>query len=249
LTDRSTGIRALIFDFDGLILDTESPDYQSWQETYQAYGSSISFSEWARWIGTMGAFDPYAYLEEQVGHAVDRAAIRAQVRARFAELVAGQPILPGVRETIHQAKRLGLKLGIASSSSRDHILSHLGPLGLEPYFDSVSSSDDVEHTKPDPAVYLAALSALGVKAHQAIALEDSPNGVLAAKRAGLYCVAVPNALTRQLSLDRADLQLASLADLPLEKLLAMGTGHRATSIVDDGCRPEAPGTQGRKESR
>ena len=224
MTDTSTGIKALIFDFDGLILDTESPDYQSWQETYQAHGGSISFSEWAKWIGTMGTFDPYAYLEEQLGRPVDRAAIRAQQRARFAELVAGQPILPGVREYIHRAKRLGLKLGIASSSSQDWILSRLGPLGLEPYFDSVSSSDDVERTKPDPAVYLAALKALHVKAHQAIALEDSPNGVLAARRAGIYCVAVPNALTRQLSLDHADLQLESLADLPLEELLAQATG-------------------------
>jgi HAD superfamily hydrolase (TIGR01509 family) len=242
LTDKSTGIKALIFDFDGLILDTESPDYQSWQEIYQAYGGSLSFSEWARWIGTIGAFDPYAYLEEQVGHPIDRAAIRALRRARFAELVAGQPVLPGVREYIHRARSLGIKLGIASSSSREWILSHLGPLGLEAYFDSVSGSDDVERTKPDPGVYLAALSALEVKAHQAIALEDSPNGVLAAKRAGIYCVAVPNALTRQLLFDQADLQLASLADLPLEKLLAIGAGHRAASIADDGFHPDVPGT-------
>ncbi len=221
----STAIKALIFDFDGLILDSESPDFQSWQETYRAYGGSLSFSEWARWIGTIGVFDPYAYLEVQVGHPVDRTAIRAQRRARFDELMAGQPILPGVRETIHQAKGLGLKLGIASSSSRDWIVSHLGPLGLEPYFDSLSSSDDVEHTKPDPAVYRVALEALKVEARQAIALEDSPNGVLAAKRAGIYCVAVPNALTRQLSLDHADLELDSLADLALEELLAMATKH------------------------
>ena len=218
----STGIEALIFDFDGLVVDTETPDYESWQEIYQAYGASISFAEWARWIGTMGTFDPYGYLEEQLGRRIDRAAVRAQRRARLAAHMAGKTALPGVREHIQGAKRLGLKLGIASSSPRDWILRNLGLLGLESYFDCIRCGDDVERTKPDPAVYLAALSALGVEAHQAIALEDSPNGVWAAKRAGIYCVAVPNALTRHLSLDHADLQLGSLADLPLERLLAMG---------------------------
>ena len=213
-------IRALIFDFDGLILDTEEPDYQSWQEIYQSYGCSLPMSEWARWIGTIGTFDPYAYLEEQLGRPIDRAAIRARRRARLNELVAGKRVLPGVREYVHEAKRLGLQTCIASSSPRDWIVSHLGPLGLEPYFDHIRCGDDVAHTKPDPAVYRAALEALGVPAPQAIALEDSPNGVLAAVRAGLYCVAVPNALTRELDLSRADLQLGSLAELSLEELLA-----------------------------
>jgi HAD superfamily hydrolase (TIGR01509 family) len=219
LTQTSPEIRALIFDFDGLILDTETPDFQSWQETYRAYGGSISFAEWARWLGTVGTFDPYAYLEGQLGRPIDRAAVRAQRRARFDELMEGKQALPGVIETLHEAKRLGLKLGIASSSPREWILRNLGPLGLASTFDSIRGGDDVGRTKPDPAVYCAALEALGVRAEQAIALEDSPNGVRAAKRAGIYCVAVPNALTRQLSFDHADLQIGSLADLPLEQLL------------------------------
>lgn len=227
LSTTPTAIQALIFDFDGLILDTETPDFQSWQETYRAYGASLSFDEWARWIGTMGTFDPYGYLEEQLGHPVDRSAVRARRRARFDDLMAGQDVLPGVLEYVHEAGRLGLKLGIASSSPREWIVSRLGPLGLAPYFAAVSSGDDVERTKPDPSVYLAALAALGVEAHRAIALEDSPNGVLAAKRAGIYCVAVPNALTRQLSFDHADLQIGSLVDLPLHELLEIGARHLA----------------------
>ena len=224
-TPTPVGIEALIFDFDGLIMDTETPDYQSWQEVYRAFGGSISFAEWTKWIGTVGAFDPYGYLEEQIGRPIDRAAVRARRRARFDELMAGKPPLPGVREYVHEARRLGLKLGIASSSSRQWVLSNLDSLGLAPYFDSVHGGDDVGRTKPDPAVYLAALDALGVEARQAIALEDSPNGVWAAKRAGLYCVVVPNALTRQLSLDHADLRLDSLADLALDELLERGARH------------------------
>jgi HAD superfamily hydrolase (TIGR01509 family) len=219
LAKHCTDVKALIFDFDGLILDTETPDFQSWQDVYQEYGGSMSLAEWSRWIGTMGTFDPYDHLEKQLGHPVDRTAVRARRRARFAELMAGRIVLPGVRETIDQARALGLKLGIASSSPREWIQSHIGPLGLEPYFDAVRCGDDVEHTKPDPAVYLAVLDALGAEAQQAIALEDSPNGVLAAKRAGIWCVAVPNALTRQLALDHADLRLESLAGLQLAALL------------------------------
>ena len=219
-------IKALVFDFDGLILDTEVPEYQSWQESYQAYGCSLSLSKWTEAIGTHDTFDPYDDLAQQLGRPVDRAAIRAKQRTRFAELMANQSILPGVERYIFRARELGLKLGVASSSSRSWVTGYLAQLGLEAYFDSIKCGDDVERTKPDPAVYLASLQALRVKAHEAIALEDSPNGVLAAKRAGIFCVAVPNAMTQQLSFDLADLQISSLAELSLEKLLLQATCGR-----------------------
>lgn len=212
-------IRALIFDFDGLILETEGPDYQSWREVYQAYGCALPFSKWAECIGTTDAFDPYDYLAAQLEHPIDRDAVRAERRRRFAALMADQAILPGVESYILEARRLGLKLGVASSSTRQWVTGHLERFGLFTYFDSLKSRDDVARTKPDPALYLMSLQALGVEANQAIALEDSPNGVLAAKRAGIFCVAVPNPVTRHLSLDLADLQISSLAELPLEQLL------------------------------
>jgi HAD superfamily hydrolase (TIGR01509 family) len=212
-------IRALIFDFDGLILETEGPDYQSWQAVYQTYGCALPLSKWAECIGTTDAFDPYDYLAQQLGHPIDRDAVRAERRRRFAALMADQEILPGVESYILEAKRLGLKLGVASSSTRQWVTGHLERFGLVTFFDSLKSRDDVARTKPDPALYLMSLQALGVESHQAIALEDSPNGVLAAKRAGIFCVAVPNPVTRHLSLDLADLQISSLAELPLEQLL------------------------------
>jgi len=214
-------IKALIFDFDGLILDTEGPEYQSWREIYQAYGCSLLLSKWAEGIGSSDAFDPYDDLAQQLGRPVDRAAIRAKRRPRFTELMANQSVLPGVERYTSEARELGLRLGLASSSSRSWVTGYLSQLKLEAHFDSIKCADDVERTKPDPALYLTALRALEVKAHEAIALEDSPNGVLAAKRAGIFCVAVPNALTRRLSLDLADLQISSLAELPLEKLLLL----------------------------
>ena len=215
-------IRALVFDFDGLILDTEYPDYQSWQEIYQAHGAHLPLSAWERSVGSMDLdlLDPYAYLEAQIGRPVDREEIRARRRSRLAELVAAQSVLPGVEDYLADARRLGLKLGLASSSSRAWVTGCLAQFGLNgATFDCIRCGDEVKRTKPDPELYLAALDALGVRADQAVALEDSPNGVAAAKGAGLYCVAVPGVLTRRLPFDRADMRLNSLADMPLEKLL------------------------------
>jgi len=219
-------IRAVIFDFDGLILDTEVPDFQSWQEVYQEHGCHLPFSTWATCIGSSAElFNPYDYLEEQLGHAVEREKVRSKRRRRYLEMVEAQPILPGVRDYINDAKRLSLKLAVASSATRDWVTGNLSRLSLIEYFDSIRCASDVRQVKPDPELYHSTLEALSIGADEGIVLEDSPNGILAAKRAGLFCVAVPNALTRQLPLDSADLRLDSLADLPLEKLLLYVQGN------------------------
>jgi len=219
-------IKALIFDFDGLILDTELPEYQAWQVVFESFGCVLPLAEWAAEIGTIGVFDTYAYLESQLGRPVDRAAVRARHRAHFAELMQGQSLLPGVERYIRDAKARGLRIGIASSSSRGWVVGYLERFGLDASFDCLRCFDDVERVKPAPDLYLAALQALGALPHEAIALEDSPNGALAAARAGIFCVAVPNPLTRQLAIV-ADLQLASLADMPLSNLLAHVGGARS----------------------
>jgi HAD superfamily hydrolase (TIGR01509 family) len=212
-------MRGLIFDFDGLMVDTELPTFQTWQEVYQAYGGSLPLSTYATCIGSPGSFDPHEYLEAQLGRRLDREAIRLRRRQRYIELTAGQSLLPGVRDYITDAKRLGLKLGVASSSPSDWVVAHLSQFGLRECFDSIKCADNATRIKPDPELYELVLAALGLRADQVIALEDSPNGVLAAKRAGIFCVAVPNSVTRQLSLDRADRQITSLADCPLKELL------------------------------
>ena len=220
-------IRALIFDFDGLILDTEVPEFQAWQEIFQLHGCHLPLATWAMCIGTSSeAFDPYAYLETQLGRAIDREAVRVTCRQRRDALLAAQAALPGVQEYLTDAARFGLQLGVASSSSRAWVTGHLTRLGLVAHFTSIQCADDVHCTKPNPASYQAVLKVLNLQPEQAIALEDSPNGILAAKRAGLFCVAVPNTLTRQLSLDHADLHLASLADLPLARLLTAVQQYR-----------------------
>jgi HAD superfamily hydrolase (TIGR01509 family) len=212
-------IRALIFDFDGLILDTEGPEFQSWIEIYEVHGARLDFAVWASTIGTLSSFDAHDELERQVGSSLDRESIRARRRQRNQELLAAETVRPGILDYVSQARQRGMRLAVASSSPRSWVGGHLERLGIIDRFDHLRCADDVRQVKPDPELYLSALAALGVAADEAIAIEDSPNGVLAAKRAGLFCVAVPNALTRQLVMDHADLLVDSLANLPLQVLI------------------------------
>jgi HAD superfamily hydrolase (TIGR01509 family) len=212
-------MQGLIFDFDGLIVDTELAAFQTWQEVYHEHGCVLPLSIYAQCIGSPGAFDTHAHLESQLGRSLDRTAIKTHRRQRYVEMTQGQDVLPGVREYLDEAKQYGLKLAVASSSAREWVAGHLVRFGLDGYFDAVRCSDDAKRVKPDPELYQLALSALDLSPDQAIAFEDSPHGVTAAQRAGLVCVAVPNAVTSQLSLDHADLCLASFADLSLGQLL------------------------------
>jgi HAD superfamily hydrolase (TIGR01509 family) len=213
-------IKALIFDFDGLILETETPIFQSWQELYHAYGCEIPMDAWAKIIGAAGyVFDPFNELERQLGRPIDREAEAPGRRQRELELILAQPVLPGVRDYLLAAHGKRLPCAIASSSNCDWVEGHLKRLGLRDDFVLIKTIEDVAQSKPAPDLFLAALASLRVKSQEAIVFEDSPNGILAAKRAGIFCVTVPNGLTAGLPLDLADLRLNSLADLALDDLL------------------------------
>ena len=213
-------IKALVFDFDGTILDSEVPDYESWEELFQAHGTSLSLDEWAVCVGGgPDDFDPYAILEAQTGQPVDRAAIREQRSSRFRALVEEQPIMPGVMQWLEDADRAGLKLAVASSSDSAWVNGHLERRGLRERFICVHTRDDVERVKPDPTLYRLSVEALGIQPHEAVALEDSRNGMLAAKTAGLRCIAIPNPITQKLDFSEADIRLSSLGEMSLAELL------------------------------
>ncbi len=214
-------MKALIFDFDGLIIDTEMPDYLSWQEIYRDHGVELPLDLWASIVGGTAAsdFDPYNYLEELVGEPIDREGIWIKRRKRDIDLIVKQPILPGVIDYIQDAGRLGLKLAIASSSPESWVVGHLTRLDLIGHFDCICTADDVTKTKPDPAIFLKVLSGLDISSKESIVFEDSPNGVTAANRAKIFCVCIPNELTVQLDLDHAGLKLNSLADISLSDLI------------------------------
>jgi HAD superfamily hydrolase (TIGR01509 family) len=215
-------IRGLVFDFDGLIVDTESATLRVWQELYEEHGCELPLDEWETRIG-LGAgaeqWDPCAHLERMLGQTLDREVLQARRRGRRDALIAAERARPGVERYLADARQLALQVGIASSSPFDWIAHHLERLGLQAFFDCIRCGDHVQQAKPAPDVYVAALESLRLRPGEAIAFEDSPNGVRAAKAAGLFCVAVPNPATARLLFDDADMRLVSLAELPLALLL------------------------------
>lgn len=212
-------IRALIFDFDGLILETEEPIYRSWQELYEEHGVELPFERWVETVGSSTeAFHPQHHLEARLGRPLPPEVIDRRA-ARRAELVLAQQVLPGVLSHVESARSLGVKLGVASSSSRDWVAGHLDRLGILDHFDCLRTRDDVAHVKPEPDLYISVLECLGARAGEALAIEDSPNGIVAAKSAGLRCVAVPNPITAGLDLSQADLVITSLSEVTLVQLL------------------------------
>jgi len=211
-------IRALVFDFDGLILDTEVPVFHAWAEVYAEHGVVLELALWQTIIGT-DSFDPMAELERRLGRTLDWAVIDERRRQRRDELQALEAVRPGVVEWLAEAKRLGLPVGIASSSPRQWVLDHLDRLGLVGQFSCIRCRDDVGEAKPSPASYRAVLHYFEVAPSEGLAVEDSVHGVTAAKAAGMWCVAVPGPLTRGMDFSGADLVLDGLDQVGLAEVL------------------------------
>jgi HAD superfamily hydrolase (TIGR01509 family) len=213
-------IRALLFDFDVTLVDTESIDLRTWQEVFEAHGVSVPVDRFALRIGTLTGPDELDELDALLEVPCERDAVRAARHRRELELLELEPLRPGVREYLERARAAGLRVGIVSSSSRSWIDQNLRRLALLDGWTTVISADgDTERCKPSPALYLEALETLRVTADEALAFEDSPNGIAAARAAGIFCVAFPNDVTSALDLSHADLLLESLEDVPLDDLL------------------------------
>ncbi len=214
-------LQALVFDFDGLIVDTESAIFAAWQELYARFDCRLTQEDWLHNIGTADeSFDPLAQLKQRAGLKPTHN-LEPELTWRWereAELVAQQPVLPGVIELLEEARRAGLKIGLASSSSCNWVTGHLQRLGLLAYFQAIVASDDVAQTKPHPALYRAAVARLHTPPAQAVALEDSLHGLIAAQQAGLRCVVAPNPLTKASPFHQADWLVDSLAQVTLHDL-------------------------------
>jgi HAD superfamily hydrolase (TIGR01509 family) len=214
-------IRAVVFDFDGLVLDTETPVFRAWSEAFAAHGCPpISLDEWALEVGSADVLDLVSMLHARATKPVHVDEMHRVRHARRVALVEMENILPGVIDWLDEAERLDLGIAIASSSTYDWVQPHLDRLGILHRFAHISCRDENVPPKPEPDVYLRACAALDVDPRNALAVEDSPNGIAAAKAAGLCCVAVPNQITAPLDFARADLVLASLADSTLADAIA-----------------------------
>jgi putative hydrolase of the HAD superfamily len=217
-------ITALIFDFDGLILDTETAEIRAWQNIYAEYGYPFPYDEFIQTVGGYGTstFDAALYLQDLTHGSLSADFLRLRHHDESGDEILRSPILPGVTDLIAEAKHRQMKLAVASSSPHSLVDAHLTRLGLFPQFDKIICSDDVApgRTKPKPDLFLKALEQLNVRADEAIIFEDSPHGVDAANAAGIAVVLVPNPTTALLPFKGEYLKLKSLADFSLAEMLA-----------------------------
>ena len=214
----ATFAACLVLDFDGTILDTEEPLYRSWAELWDDHGHQLSLTDWQQNIGTVDSFDPWAQLEHRLGRPLDPG-VADRRRRRRDDLQSHNGTRPGVRSWLAEADRLGVPVGIASSSPIDWVEEHLERLGLREQFGCVVCVDHRIPAKPEPTSYLEACRHLASDPSRSVAVEDSPNGVAAAVGAGLFTVAVPNRLTVGLDLSAADVVADSLDQLTLLETL------------------------------
>lgn len=210
-------IRALILDFDGLILDTETPLIDSYADVHLAHGVPFNRELLVRNVGHADfAFDPWHGFSP---HA-DRAALETERRALKNARILRQPVLPGVVELLAAARTRNLRVGLASNSEHRWCDPHLARLGLREYFEFLACREDAPSPKPEPDLYKLVLQRFGLRGHEAIAFEDSQTGVRAARRANLWVVAVPQGPTVDHDMSHAHLRVGSLAEIDLEALIA-----------------------------
>ncbi|NQX67155.1 HAD family hydrolase [Paenibacillus alba] len=213
-------LKAAIFDFDGLLLDTETPWYHVFKEVYVLCGLDLPMELWARHVGSsLDAFNPYEYLKEHVDEPIDLVQIQSHLEMRYEQRMENAQLRPGVLKLLYKAREVGMKIAVASSSTHDWVSGYLKSFGLMSLFDEVVTSDDVKRVKPDPELYKLAMHKLGVSSFETIAFEDSPNGLKAANAAGIRCIIVPNEVTKELEFPPYERRLNSLLEFDLDQFL------------------------------
>ena len=213
-------VAAVIFDFDGIVLDSETPEYESHRRIYERCGVPLTVDEWCGVIGTWSEGHDeqwFARLCERSANAPAREAYFAERRRIFDDIVPPDP-MRGIRELLAQLRAAGIPTAIASSAPARWVVGAVERIGIRPLFDAVVTGDQVAHRKPAPDVYLEAARRLGVDPARAIAIEDSGPGVAAALAAGMKAIAIPHWLTEHHDLSGADLTVAHAGLLTLDRL-------------------------------
>ena len=215
-------MRALIFDFDGLIVDTESAIYEAWRELYLHHGHDLPPATYVQCVGsTFAHYDPMAELEVLTGGPVAWSELLPRKDERIRELQRRLDTMPGIRALLAEAAREGLPCAVASSSQRSHVQGWLDRVGIADAFSVIRTRDDVVLAKPAPDLFLAAAELLGFSPSQTLVLEDSANGLRAARAAGAPCVIVPSPVTRGSDFTGAAAIIETLEGVVLEHLREM----------------------------
>lgn len=219
-----TELRALFFDFDGLIVDTETAEVEVWREVFREHGVEYPDNYWIHAIGRgVDQLEelPLALLQRLAGIAIDEAAVDADRHRRHMEKINAQPVRPGILRLADEAREAGLRVAVVSSSRHAWVDTHLDRLGIRERFETTICRDDVARAKPYPDLYLRACDWAGVSPSEAATLEDSPNGLHAANAAGVFGIAVPNPMTARLDLTHAGARIDDLGQYDLATLRAL----------------------------
>lgn len=205
-------LKAVIFDFDGTIIDTETIWFEVYKEVFkEKFDVELPLEEFVKVIGTTDEV-MYQYIENQVGMKINPREINELANQRFLHKKGILEVREGVKEKLDEAKELGLKIGLASSSSREWVEGFLRQFDLWSYFSVIKTKEDVTKVKPNPALYIKALEELEVEPQEALAIEDSANGAMAAVEAGMKCIVIPNQVTAFLTFHEKTMRSESFID-------------------------------------
>jgi putative hydrolase of the HAD superfamily len=211
--------RGIIFDFDGLIVDTETVWYEAFKEAlFNSHSVELGLPGYANCIGT-GNEVLYKHFREVVGNTVDCEQIENDALLIYTNKMQEPVLREGVKEYLEEAKSHNLIIGLASSSSKQWVTTYLEQLGIIQYFDVINTRDDVNKVKPHPELYVKTLKDCVLLPTETIAFEDSLNGLTAAKKAGIRCVIVPNDVTSNLPFNNHDYHLNSMKQESLEQVM------------------------------
>jgi len=216
-------IKAIILDFDGIIISSKVAEYESWRRVFKVFNCHLTIKKWIKIIDNpMGEFDPASIIIKKCkyGEKFNHHDIQILRKHLYEDLRNSLNPLPGVVKLINECSKLGLLIGLASNGIHEQIKVHLIRLKLTSYFNSIKGRDDVENKKPAPDLYLALLKEFKITSSEAIVFEDSPPGIAAAKSADIYTIAVPNKITKYLNLQEADKICKSLKYFSMKDFLA-----------------------------
>ncbi|MGH9146646.1 MAG: HAD family hydrolase [Vicinamibacterales bacterium] len=208
---------AVIFDFDGVILDSETPEFEAHRQIFASHGLDLTSDEWCDCVGLWQSINWFDVLTARGVTTHSRETFLLEKRRIARDVLRMEP-LPGIRPLLDDLRARKIPLAVASTSPARWVLPATEALGIRHHFDAIVSGDDVEHRKPAPDVYLLAAARLGVSPRHCVAIEDTQPGLLAAKSAGMRAIVIPHWLTETHDLSEADLRVTSAVELDVARL-------------------------------